>query len=133
MLKTYHGSCHCKAVRFEADIDLEHGTLRCNCSICAKTRYWPARVAPDAFRLLAGSEALSNYQFGPGIDSHPFCKHCGIRSFGIGKSLTIGDFVGINLSCLDDATDAELAAAPVVYVNGRDDLWDAPPAETRHL
>lgn len=133
MLKTYHGSCHCKAVRYEADLDLAGGTIRCNCSICAKARYWPARVAPSAFRLLAGGEALSNYQFGPCIDSHPFCKHCGIRAFGYGKSVKIGDFVSINLACLDDATDAELAAAPVVFLNGRDDQWDAPPTETRHL
>jgi hypothetical protein len=133
MLKTYHGSCHCKAVRYQADIDLSQGTIRCNCSICAKGRYWPALIAPEAFRLLAGEEALSLYQFGAKVDGHPFCKHCGVRSFGTGKSPRIGPFVSINLSCLDDVTEAELVNAPITYLNGRDDIWDAPPAETRHL
>jgi hypothetical protein len=133
MLKTYHGSCHCGQVRFEADIDLSQGTLRCNCSICVKGRFWPAVVKPDRFCLLAGADALSLYQFRTKTDEHFFCRHCGVRSFSTGNSPRWGKFYGVNVTCLDDVTDQELAAAPVTYLDGRNERWDAAPVETRYL
>ncbi len=79
MRKTYAGSCHCGAVRFEADIDLAEETSRCNCSICTKARFWKVIVMPDAFRLLSGEDLLAEYRFGSRSIRHRFCRGCGIK------------------------------------------------------
>ena len=132
--RTYRGSCHCGAVRFEADLDLAAGTNKCNCSICTKTRNWNVIVKPAAFRLLAGAAELSDYQFGRKSGHHLFCKRCGVHPFGRGYVEEIGgDYCSVQLACLDDVDVAELVRAPVRFADGRNDDWGSPPSETRHL
>jgi hypothetical protein len=133
MLKTYHGSCHCGKVRFEADIDLTQPTFRCNCSICRRNRFWPAVIRPEAFRLIQGQDELQKYLFNSMRNEHWFCRTCGVRGFGIGNPPGLGKVIGVNLGCLDDVTDEELAAAPIVYIDGAHDNWGAAPAVTKHM
>jgi hypothetical protein len=134
MKKTYHGSCHCGAVRFEAEIDLSGVTSRCNCSICGKSRFWKAIAKAGELRLVQGKEMLTDYSFGRGNIHHFFCKRCGVKAFGRGNSPQLGgEFHGVNLACLDDASDKDLGEAKVQYEDGRSDHWERAPAETRHL
>jgi hypothetical protein len=134
MKKTYSGGCHCGAVRYEADMDLSQGTVRCNCSICSKSRAWLVGIGSDDFRLLKGEEMLSDYQFNRKAVHHLFCRTCGVKSFGRSNVGPDGKgMVAIMLSCVDNLSDTELAALPILYVDGRNDNFKKAPAETRHL
>jgi hypothetical protein len=126
-LRTYHGSCHCGAVRFEAAIDLSQGTIRCNCTLCTKQRNWAAIVPAEAFRLLQGEATLLEYRCNTRTEQHFFCATCGVRTFGKGSSPRWGAYVAVGLNCLDDASEDELAAAPITYLDGRKDNWTTPP------
>jgi hypothetical protein len=134
MKKTYHGSCHCGRVRFEADIDLLAGSGRCNCSICTKKRNWGVSIKPADFRLISGEGDLGDYRFGSGRNHHRFCKTCGIATFGDGDIEEIGGaYVSVSVACLDDVTPDELGQVPIRYMDGRDNNWWSPPKVTSYL
>ena len=135
-MKTYSGSCHCGAVRFEADLDLSTGTIRCNCSVCSKARAWFVPVPIDRVRLLAGGAAQTEYQWVPPGKSeaslhYRFCQTCGIRTFGQGGELSMPNaFYFVNVAVLDGIEPAELAAS-LRYVDGRNNRFDGAPGDTR--
>ena len=133
--KTYRGSCHCGKVRFEAELDLAEGTGKCNCSYCWKVRNWSIGIKPAAFRLLSEKESAREYGFRENsTNHHVFCGTCGVRVYTHGYVAEIGgEYVSVSLAALDDLPPAELVAAPVSTMNGRDDDWFHVPAETRHL
>jgi hypothetical protein len=149
MRKTRHGSCHCGAVRFACDIDLApegerspqrrpgiwfSSTLRCNCSFCRKTRMWKNHIPAEDFQLLQGADALTHYRFGEAGIDHTFCGTCGVYPFVTASEPVMGgDFVCINIACLDDVSDDEYAAAPLRFEDGAHDDWGQPPRVTAHL
>lgn len=137
-MRTYHGSCFCGAVRFEADGDLAQGTMRCNCSFCRKMRYWEMRLPdPMGFRVMTGTEKLAETprRQADGVNMHHhFCACCGTRLWTEGDIPEMGGhFVLVCVSALDDASEAELIAAPIHYADGAHDAWWDPAPETRHL
>ena len=135
-IQTHTGSCHCGNVRFEADLDLDAGGGKCNCSICRKTRNWSASLKPDAFRLLGDEGAVIDYQFGTGSVHWPFCRTCGVRPYAYGDIPEAGGkFFSVQLACLDSVPAQVLADMPVRYNNGRDNDWWHEPgaAEKRFL
>ncbi len=133
MIKTYQGSCHCGAVTFEAELDLAESTYRCNCSICRRTRFWPTVAREEGFRLLSGESELTQYLFNSKKNQHYFCKHCGVRPFGIGTETPIGKMYGVNLGCLTGVTEEELAGLKITYVDGMHDQWQNAPKFFSHL
>jgi hypothetical protein len=125
--KTYSGTCHCGATRFEADIDLDQGVGRCNCSVCTKVAQTSAIVKPEAFRLLSGSEHLGVYEWGAKVSRRMFCSHCGIHCFARGHLAELGgDYVSVNVNCLDDV---DLAGVKVSYWDGRHNNWEGGPRD----
>ena len=134
--KTYHGACHCGAVTFTANIDFAQGTTRCNCSICAKSRFWFALVHEGDFTIKQGAGQLSDYTWIPPgkSESHlhyRFCMHCGVRIVAEGNG---GAFYAVAVAALDDIEqDADVLVKTLNYNDGRHDDLKHPPADTRLL
>lgn len=79
-MRTYQGSCHCKAVRFEIDADIDHVRV-CDCSVCSMRGALIYRVPADAFRLQTSLDNLSVYRWGSQTAVDYFCPICGILPF----------------------------------------------------
>ena len=58
------------------------------------------KVHESDFKLLAGEEALTLYQFHTHTAKHYFCRVCGIYPFH--RKRVTPDYVGINVFCLED-------------------------------
>lgn len=133
-LRTLQGSCHCGAVKYETDLDLEAGGGRCNCGICVKTRQWGSMTKPQAIRVLAGDDQLADYSVGGGMGHHRFCKTCGVRVFATGHLEQLGgDYAVVFLNTLDGMSEEEFGAIPIRYADGRHDNWWNEPKVANYL
>jgi hypothetical protein len=96
----YAGGCQCGAVRYEVDCSLDD-PVACNCSRCQKLGAILVFAPREAFRLLKGEDALSEYRFNHKVIQHLFCRTCGIESFAYGEMPDGTRMVAVNVNCLD--------------------------------
>ena len=124
-MTTHTGGCHCGAVRFEVDAPEALELDDCNCSICYMAGYQHLIVPKDAFRLLQGEDALSNYQFNSRVAQHYFCRTCGVKSFYVPRSHPDG--VSVNARCLDPGTFEVGSLTPFNGRNWEDNVHKLDP------
>lgn len=99
-MSLHHGSCHCGAVQFDAELDLAE-VATCNCSICGRTGAIMAFLPADRLSAVAGEDKLTDYQFGKKAIHHVFCSICGVRPFGRGQGDDGSAWAMVNVRCLD--------------------------------
>ena len=125
-MRTHTGGCHCGRVRFEVMAPAQIEVADCNCSICSKFGYLHLIVPASRFRLLSGSDKLTEYTFNTGTAKHLFCRVCGIKSFYVPRSNPDG--IDVNVRCLDNSTIDSLDIVPF-----HDEDREASTAAIKHL
>ena len=127
----YKGGCHCGAVRYEVDLDLDKGSLRCNCSLCSKSRAWFAFAPAERFALTSGEGAEIHYRWTPPGKPKPnltyhICSTCGVRTHAEGMDPKGNAIVAVQVATLEGA-DPDVLAQGIRYVDGRHDHFDREP------
>lgn len=110
------GSCHCQAIQFEVDVELDQ-VLACNCSICTMKGHLLAFAPVEKFKLLSGENFISDYQFNKKVIHHYFCKVCGVGPFGSGRTPDGTEMRSINARCLKGV---DITTLKIIPYNGKD-------------
>jgi len=108
----FQGGCHCGAVRFEVELDLDQA-ISCNCSICTKGGFIWGFVALGNFVQTAGEASTTVYRFHKHLVNHRFCSRCGIEAFATGTAPDGHAMAAINLRCIDNIDLTKLSPRPV--------------------
>ena len=122
-MAVYQGSCHCGAVRFEVEAEIDH-VRECDCSICRRRGTLNFRVPRDALHILTPIDAMTIYRWGSMTGEDYFFRTCGVLPFRQPSALAVGEraaghaeFDGwaINVRCLEGV---DLSRLPKVKVEG---------------
>ena len=111
----YTGSCHCGAINFEVEGELDSATA-CNCSMCSRKGSLLWFVPRDRLRLLSPEASMATYTFNKHVIQHRFCPTCGIHPFGEGADRDGNKMAAVNIRCLEGI---DLEAVPVRLFDGR--------------
>jgi hypothetical protein len=101
-----HGSCHCGALAFEAEIDPARAVI-CHCSDCQKLSATAFRVnvgAPEAsFRMLRGTPRIYVKVAESGNRrQQAFCETCGSHIYATSDEAPGNRALGLRVGTLDE-------------------------------
>ncbi len=124
-MATHSGGCHCGRVRFDVEGPADLRVSECNCWMCGKTAYLHFIVPKAQFKLRAGQEFLTSYQFNTGVAEHLFCRICGIKSFYVPRSHPDG--ISVNARCLDPGSVRSLTIDQFDGAHWEESIAQLPP------
>jgi hypothetical protein len=111
----YQGSCHCGAVAYEVEAQIDE-VIDCNCSHCSRKGYLLSFVSRDKLRLKTPADKLGTYTFNKHVIKHHFCPRCGCAPFGFGKRPDGTETAALNVRCLENV---DLKSLKVKQVDGK--------------
>jgi hypothetical protein len=111
----HRGSCHCQAIAFEVEGEIDGG-LACNCSMCQRKGSLLWFVPRDKLELTTPQSSLSTYLFNKHAIRHHFCATCGIHPFAEAKDPKGNPMAAVNLRCIEGI---DLEKVPVKHFDGR--------------
>lgn len=114
--QTYHGSCHCGAVRYEAKSEPIGEAIGCNCSMCQRKGTLLAFIPAEDFKLVSGDDALGDYRFNRKTIHHLFCRTCGVTSFARGAKPDGTAMIALNVRCIDEI---DPDAIKIIRIDGK--------------
>jgi len=110
------GSCHCGAVEFTAQGEIDQ-VIECNCSHCSRKGFLLWFGPRESFCVTAGEDKLTTYTFNKHMIEHQFCSVCGCQPFGLGSMPDGTRMTAINARCVDGI---DLGGIQRVPVNGKE-------------
>lgn len=113
MTMKYIGACHCNAVRFAFDADINE-VVSCNCTLCSKRAALMLSVQMESFDVTGGREGMREYRWNTGTARHYFCGQCGIYIFHQRRSDP--SMLSVNANCV---IGLDIQGLPVRHVDGK--------------